>query len=143
MAKASAEEVYGDGRSVSHAHMKHLNSMQFTALKSAERKLLPRVLLLNIALMFVNYLDRTNLAFASVQLNKDIGLDPASYGLGAGLFFAAYASMQVPANMMMSKLGGPMWLGTIALAWSAVAACFSLIRNITDCLFVACAVGAV
>jgi len=38
-----------------------------------------------------NYIDRTNLAFASVQLNADIGLTPSIYGLGSGLFFISYA----------------------------------------------------
>jgi hypothetical protein len=65
-------------------HMKHLSHEQFSALKSAERKMLWRVLLLNVLLMFVNYIDRTNLSFAAVQLNRDIGLDHQTYGLGAG-----------------------------------------------------------
>lgn len=38
-----------------------------------------------------NYIDRTNLAFASVQLNADIGLSPSVYGLGSGMFFISYA----------------------------------------------------
>lgn len=70
--------------SKSHVHMKHLSQGQFAALKSAERKMLTRVLLLNVLLMFVNYIDRTNLSFAAVQLNRDIGLDHQTYGLGAG-----------------------------------------------------------
>jgi hypothetical protein len=64
--------------------MKHLSHEQFCALKTAERKMLWRVLLLNVLLMFVNYIDRTNLSFAAVQLNRDIGLDHQTYGLGAG-----------------------------------------------------------
>jgi hypothetical protein len=64
--------------------MKHLSHEQFSALKAAERKMLWRVLLLNVLLMFVNYIDRTNLSFAAVQLNRDIGLDHQTYGLGAG-----------------------------------------------------------
>jgi sugar phosphate permease len=49
--------------------------------------------------IFINYIDRTNLAFASVQLNADIGLSPSIYGLGSGLFFIAYAFFQLPSNM--------------------------------------------
>ena len=48
----------------------------------------------------------------------------------AGLFFASYAGMQIPANMAMTKFGGPRWLGTIALCWGIVAACFALIKTI-------------
>jgi sugar phosphate permease len=43
----------------------------------------------------INYIDRTNLAFASVQLNEDIGLSASVYGLGSGLFFLSYALFQV------------------------------------------------
>ncbi|KAF6252592.1 major facilitator superfamily domain-containing protein [Scenedesmus sp. NREL 46B-D3] len=93
-----------------------------------------RVLLLNVLLMFVNYIDRTNLSFAAVQLNKDIGLDHQTYGLGAGLFFCAYASMQVPANMIMAKIGGPIWLGTIGMLWGITAACFASLRSVPQFL---------
>lgn len=91
--------------------------------------------------MFVNYIDRTNLAFASVQLNKDIGLSHEVYGLGAGLFFATYASMQVPANLAMTMIGGPVWLGSIALLWGVCAACFALIRNVSTFLALRCLLG--
>jgi len=119
----------------------NLMMLHAAVLKTAERKLFWRVLSLNIALMFVNYLDRTNLAFAAVQLNKDIGLSHEVYGLGAGLFFATYATMQVPANMAMTKIGGPIWLGAIALLWGIVAACFALIRDVPEFLALRCLLG--
>ncbi|KAF8056438.1 ttuB [Scenedesmus sp. PABB004] len=129
--KAAMPDRQASLRSASFAHMpRGMSAAAFGHLKTAEKKLLARVLSLNIALMLVNYLDRTNLSFASVQLNRDIGLSKSDYGLGAGLFFAAYASMQVPANMVMTKIGGPIWLGTIALLWGVVATCFAAIRNV-------------
>lgn len=57
---------------------------ELIALKRGERKTLRSVVVFCCALMFVNYLDRTNLAFASVQLNQDLGLTHSTYGLGAG-----------------------------------------------------------
>jgi sugar phosphate permease len=68
-------------------------------LVSAERKMAGRVLVGVFLTIFINYIDRTNLAFASVQLNADIGLSPSIYGLGSGLFFIAYAFFQLPSNM--------------------------------------------
>lgn len=124
-----------------HVHMKHLSDDQFVALQSAERKLFWRVLVLNIALMFVNYIDRTNLSFASVQLNTQIGLDDITYGLGAGLFFATYAGMQIPANMVMTKIGGPIWLGTIAMCWGVTAASFAAIKDVPEFLALRCLLG--
>jgi sugar phosphate permease len=58
---------------------------------SAERKMAGRFLFGVFVTIFINYIDRTNLAFASVQLNADIGLSPSVYGLGSGLFFISYA----------------------------------------------------
>ena len=44
----------------------------------------------------INYIDRTNLALASVELTAALGLTPATYGLGASLFFVTYFLFQVP-----------------------------------------------
>jgi hypothetical protein len=48
----------------------------------------------------------------------------------AGLFFAAYASLQVPSNILMTRIGGPVWLGIIGTGWGTVAACFSLVNSV-------------
>lgn len=100
-----------------------------------------RVLLLNMLLMFVNYIDRTNLSFGSIQMNSDLNISPSQYGLGAGLFFLSYASMGIPAQIMMTRVGGPKWLGTIALGWGIVAACFALVRSIPAFLALRCLLG--
>lgn len=71
------------------------------------------------------YLDRTNLSFAALQLNKDLHLSCATYGLGAGIFFAGYALCQVPSNMALVRLGAPLWLGIIVVAWGLVATLFA------------------
>lgn len=42
--------------------------------------------------------------------------------------------MQVPANLLMTKIGGPLWLGLIGTAWGIVAACFCLMRDVTSFL---------
>lgn len=41
------------------------------------------------------YLDRTNLSFAALELNRDLGLSCSTYGLGAALFFVSYALFQM------------------------------------------------
>jgi ACS family tartrate transporter-like MFS transporter len=78
---------------------------------------------------YSNYIDRTNLAFASVQLNKDIGLSPTVYGLGSGLFFISYAFFQLPSNIALDFFGGPLWISFICATWGAVAAGFAGIQN--------------
>eukprot|EP00775_Hariotina_reticulata_P010519 gene10519-10679_t len=96
---------------------------------SAERKMAGRFLFGVFITIFINYIDRTNLAFASVQLNADIGLSPSVYGLGSGLFFISYALCQLPSNIALDFFGGPMWISFICLTWGAVAAGFAGIKN--------------
>jgi MFS family permease len=74
-------------------------------------------------------------------MNADLGITPTQYGLGAGLFFLSYSSMGIPCQILMSYIGGPRWLGTIALGWGIVAACMSLIRTVPAFLAMRCLLG--
>lgn len=78
------------------------------------------------------YLDRTNLAFASLQLNRDLGFNAQVYGLGSGMFFLGYSLFMVPSNMIMVKVGAPRWLGLLVVTWGLVAACFAALSSPTE-----------
>lgn len=99
-------------------------------LRAAERKLSPVVVIGAFACIFINYIDRTNLSFASVGgMSEAIGLSSTAYGLGSGLFFISYALCQLPSNIAISHFGGPIWMaGTIA-AWGTIAACFAAVKS--------------
>ncbi|GLI71367.1 hypothetical protein VaNZ11_016556 [Volvox africanus] len=71
------------------------------------------------------YIDRTNLAFAAIQLNHDLAFDAQVYGLGSGLFFLGYSLFMVPSNIIMTRVGAPRWLGLLVVCWGAVAALFA------------------
>ena len=53
----------------------------------------------------VAYMDRVNISFAALQMNQDLHLSAAVYGLGAGLFFLSYAACEVPANLLLLRFG--------------------------------------
>lgn len=76
----------------------------------------------------VSYLDRTNLAFAAVELNRDLGFTCQTYGLGAGLFFIGYAVFQVPSVSVFTRVGVP-WLASTIIVWGAVAGSFAFVRS--------------
>ena len=65
-----------------------------------------RLLPLIMAAYVVNYIDRTNVGFAALTMNRDLGFSPSVYGFGAGLFFLSYSVFQVPANLMLHRVGG-------------------------------------
>lgn len=105
-------------------------------MRKVDRHLIPWFFSLGVCC----YLDRTNLAFAAVQLSQHLGLSCATYGLGAGLFFLGY-SFQVPSNMMLARLGAPTWLSTMVIVWGCVAAAFSVTTSTAMFLTLRVALG--
>ncbi|MFL5286670.1 MAG: hypothetical protein ACJ8AW_38280 [Rhodopila sp.] len=69
------------------------------------RKVLARLIPLAIACYFVNYLDRVNLSFAALEMNKELGFSSTVYGFGAGVFFVAYFLLETPSNLILVKVG--------------------------------------
>ena len=69
------------------------------------------------------YVDRVNVGFAKLQMQQDLGMSDAVYGLGAGIFFLGYFLFEVPANMFMQRIGARLWLGPIMMVWGVVCAC--------------------
>jgi ACS family tartrate transporter-like MFS transporter len=68
----------------------------------------------------IAYLDRVNVGFAALEMNKDIGLSDAAYAFGAGLFFWGYALLEVPSNLVLAKVGARMWIARIMILWGLV-----------------------
>jgi MFS transporter, ACS family, tartrate transporter len=64
---------------------------------------------------FVAYLDRVNVSFAALTMNKDLGLSASAYGLGAGIFFLAYGVFEVPSNLLLAHFGARRFTGGLLL----------------------------
>jgi len=88
-----------------------------------------RLVPLMTLLYFCNIMDRVNVGFASLTMNHDLGFNPAVYGLGAGVFFLGYALFQVPANMILEKVGAKRWIFLILLAWGLLSASNALVTG--------------
>ncbi len=71
---------------------------------------------------FISFLDRINVSFAALQMNKDLGLSAAQYGFGAGLFFLTYCLFEVPSNLILYRFGATRWIARIMLTWGVCAA---------------------
>ena len=85
--------------------------------RSAMRKVYWRLLPLTILVYFLCYLDRINVGFAALTMNKDLGLDAATYGMAAGAFFWGYFLFEVPSNIILEKLGARIWIARIMVTW--------------------------
>jgi ACS family tartrate transporter-like MFS transporter len=85
-----------------------------------------RLLPLVVVSYLVAYVDRTNVAFASLTMNKDVGLSPFVYGLGAGIFFIGYALFEVPSNLILERVGARRWIARIMLTWGVISGLMAL-----------------
>jgi ACS family tartrate transporter-like MFS transporter len=91
-------------------------------LQSAVRKAALRFVPLLTIAYFFNYLDRTNLGFAALTMNKQLGLSAAQFGLAAGILFVGYSLFEIPSNLLLYRFGARRWLARIMISWGIVSA---------------------
>lgn len=77
-------------------------------------------------------LDRVNVSFAALTMNRDLGFSAAVYGLGASLFFLGYLVFQLPANLMLQRFGARRLIATIMVVWGLVSASTALVTNAAE-----------
>jgi MFS family permease len=95
------------------------------AARKAFRVLLPMIILIYL----LSFLDRTNVALAKPAFQHELGIGPAAYGLGSGLFFVAYAFLEVPSNLLAYRIGPRRWIARIAVTWGAVSAAMVFVHG--------------
>lgn len=88
--------------------------------KETMRKVGIRLLPFLIACYFIAYIDRVNVGFAALTMNKDLGLSATAFGLGAGLFFVAYVLFEIPSNLALERFGARRWIARIMISWGLV-----------------------
>jgi len=93
------------------------------------RKLNWRILPFAVLLYFVSFLDRVNVGFAAFSMNKAIGLTPAQFGFGGGIFFFGYVLFQVPSNLVMLRVGARRWIAWVVIVWGIVSACSAFVTG--------------
>ena len=100
-------------------------SLERTTMRRVYWRLIP---LLFIG-MFLNYLDRINIGFASLRMNHDLGLSPSVFGFGASVFFLGYMLLGVPSNLMLDRVGARLWIPVILAFWGVVATATAFIHG--------------
>ena len=79
------------------------------------RRLLPFLFILYIA----NYLDRTNLAYAALEMIRDLRFTDKIFGIGAGIFFFGYLGLQIPGALLVERWSARRWIAGIMIVWGA------------------------
>jgi MFS transporter, ACS family, tartrate transporter len=96
------------------------------------RKITWRIVPFIMLLYFVAFIDRVNIGFASLTMNKDIGLSPTVYGFGAGIFFWGYFLFEVPSNIILHKVGARIWIARVMITWGIVSAAMAFVQGPTS-----------
>lgn len=74
-------------------------------------------------------MDRVNVGFAALQMNRDLHFSAAVYGFGAGVFFLSYAACEVPSNLLLTRFGARKWIARIMVTWGLVAMAMVFVRK--------------
>jgi ACS family tartrate transporter-like MFS transporter len=89
---------------------------------SAIRKISYRIVPFLMLCYFVAFVDRVNVGFAALQMNKDLGLSASAFGLGGALFYVTYILLEIPSNVIMERVGARLWIARIMITWGLVSA---------------------
>jgi ACS family tartrate transporter-like MFS transporter len=88
-------------------------------------RLVPFMVLLYVAF----FLDRVNVGFAALTMNKDLDFSPSAYGFGAGLLFIGFSAFSIPSSVIMERLGARRWLFATLMIWGALSASTAFVRT--------------
>jgi MFS family permease len=93
------------------------------------RRISIRILPILFCSYLVNYIDRVNVSFAQLHIETSLGIGPAAYGFGAGLFFIGYFFLQVPSNLLLHRIGAKKCISLILLVWGTISAGTAFIQT--------------
>ncbi|GIN87487.1 MFS transporter [Heyndrickxia sporothermodurans] len=91
-------------------------SVEKRTVKKVTRRIVPFIFLLYI----ISYLDRANIGFAALDMNKALGISSEVFGFISGIFFIGYFIFEVPSNILLQKFGARKWIARILISWGIV-----------------------
>jgi MFS transporter, ACS family, tartrate transporter len=114
--------------------------------QAIERRTIAKVswrLLPLVALAYcIAYIDRSNISFAALTMNKDLGFSAYIYGWGAGIFFFGYFLFEIPSNLVLEKIGARIWIARIMITWGIISALTAFVTGPRSFLAVRFLLGA-
>ncbi|MBZ6392878.1 MFS transporter (plasmid) [Pantoea dispersa] len=93
------------------------------------KRVIWRILPFLIVCYLIAIIDRGNIGMASLQMNEDLGLSKAVFGLASSLFFVGYFLFEVPSNLAMQKIGAKIWISRIMVTWGIVSVCTAFVSS--------------
>ena len=101
-----------------------------------EREIVKKISLRIIPFVFIlyiiSYLDRANIGYAALQMNKELAISSEAFGFLSGIFFIGYFLFEVPSNVAMNKFGPRVWIGRILITWGIIAMLTGFVTSATQ-----------
>jgi ACS family tartrate transporter-like MFS transporter len=102
-----------------------VSEIETVTIRKVAKRLLPFIFLLYVVCL----IDRVNLSFAALTMNRDLGLNAYVYGLGASIFFIGYFIFEVPSNLLLDRVGARLWITRIMISWGLTSAAMALVSG--------------
>ena len=94
------------------------------------RRLRIRLLPFLFVLFVLAFVDRINLGFAALTMNRELGITSQQFGFAAGIFFWGYFLFEVPSNLILHKIGARIWIARILVTWGAIATLTGFVHSV-------------
>jgi MFS family permease len=113
-------------KAISHdAEKQELDTEEFDpnslAIQKVRRRVDFRLIPLLAFLYLLSFLDRVNIGNAKVAgLEKDVKITPAEYNWALSIFFVGYIIAEIPSNLILKKIGPPIWISGVMVTWGGV-----------------------
>ncbi|MBD8906648.1 MFS transporter [Methylorubrum zatmanii] len=104
------------------------DAIEARTIRRVSWRIVPFIMLL----YFVAFIDRVNIGFAALTMNKDLGFSSAVFGFGAGVFFFGYFLFEVPSNIILDKVGARLWIARVMITWGLISGAFAFIESETS-----------
>ncbi len=96
------------------------------------RKLQWRLIPFLFLLYVISFVDRVNISFAALTMNKDLGITSEQFGVVAGVFFFGYVLSGIPSNLLLHKFGARVWITVILVVWGLFALLMGFVHSVRE-----------
>ena len=103
-------------------------TIEQAVVRKVSRRLIPFL----IFCYFVAYIDRVNVGFAALTMNRALGFTPVIYAWGAGIFFIGYLLFEVPSNVILERIGARIWIARIMVSWGFISLAMAFVWDTTS-----------
>jgi MFS transporter, ACS family, tartrate transporter len=94
------------------------------------QKIRLRILPFVFLLFVVALIDRNNIGFAALTMNKELAISSQQFGFIFGVFFFGYFLFEIPSNLLLHRIGARVWIARILLTWGIVAMLTGFVQTV-------------